>query len=247
MDYNQYSLCSKELIQIFLWYIFVSGVTGILFYNTLWFMVAGIPLFFMMSGKEKERRKNRRKEQLKREFKEFMLSMAAALQAGYALENTISVIQDDLLRAFPSGPCYLAEECACMKHSLEMKRPVEELLQDLGTRSGVEEMQDFAQVISTAKRSGGNMVQIIRSTAEQMRDAMEVRQEIAVAVAAKSLEQKIMLLMPFGITGYLRLTNPGYLDCLYGNWCGVLVMSGCLGMILVSSVLAKQILTIEVR
>lgn len=247
MQYNIYHLKPREVIMAVLLYILFSALVGILFYNTVWFVIAASPILIFVFRWERERRCRQRTEQLKQEFKEFMLSMATALNAGYALENTFPVIREDLLRAFPKKQCYLAEECQLIQRGLSMKRPVEGLLMDLGERSGIAEIRDFARVIAIAKQTGGNMIQIIRSTASQMREVMEVRQEIGVMVAAKAFEQKIMLIVPFGIIGYLRLSNPGYLDCLYGNIVGITIMTACLLVIWLSYRVSKRILNIEVE
>ena len=38
----------------------------------------------------------------------------------------------------------------------KMNRPVELLLADMGRRSGIQDVDQFAQVFAAAKRSGGN-------------------------------------------------------------------------------------------
>ena len=180
------------------------------------------------------------------EFKEMIHSIATALSAGYALENTFSVAREDLQRLYPAGDSYLIAECNYMIHNLEIHRTVEELLTEFGERSGIAEVKHFARVVAIAKRSGGNMIAIIKSSVKQISKTLEVKREIAIMIAAKALEQKIMTIMPFGIIAYLRVSNPGYLDVLYGNVLGVLIMSIALVVIGVSIYWAQKIMTIPV-
>ena len=48
----------------------------------------------------------------------------------------------------------------------------------LGERSGIEDIENFAAVFSTAKRSGGDMDKIIQTSARMLGDKIDVRKEI---------------------------------------------------------------------
>ena len=203
----------------------MSFFIGILFYNSYWFMVLGLPLLWLIAKYRKQCCMKKRREELRQEFKEFMNSMASALNAGYALENTFSIIKKDLLIASEGKNTDLISECICMIRGLEMKKTVEELLDDFAMRSGLSEIREFASVIKIAKRTGGNMIQIIRDTSKKMEEALRAKEEIKIMVAAKRMEKNIMLLIPFAMILYLRICNPGFLDCLYGSAFGVIVMT----------------------
>jgi tight adherence protein B len=224
----------------------LSAVLGVLYYDSLWFMVFGSPLSVLVYRLVCEWEQRRRKRQIEEEFKEFMTSMSAALNAGYALENTFAMIVADLRRAFPNKEPLLCVECEQCIHKLEMKQPVEQVLMELAAHTKVPEIEDFSCVIGIAKKSGGNLIQIIQNTAVQMKETMQVQQEIQVVVAAKALEQNIMLLVPLGMILYLRIFNQGYLDVLYGNAAGIVVMTGCLLVEVTAYMMSRRILQIVV-
>lgn len=135
-------------------------------------------------------------------------------------------------------------------HYIESRKkvsvPVEELFLGLGERSGIEDIENFAAVFSTAKRSGGDMDKIIQTSARMLGDKIDVRKEIETTLSAKKAEQMIMSLMPAGIILYLQLTSPGFLEVLYGNPFGVCAMTVCLGIYGLSYWLGKRIVDIEV-
>ena len=56
-------------------------------------------------------------------------------------------------------------------------------------------------------------------------------------------ELKVMLIVPFGLLLYLRLTSPGYLDVFYHNLFGIVFMSGSLVVIAVAYIWSQRILT----
>ena len=74
-----------------------------------------------------------------------------------------------------------------------MNRPVELLLADMGRRSGIQDVDQFAQVFAAAKRSGGELTDIISpGRAGIIRDKIQVQEEIHTLTAARVFEQKIM-------------------------------------------------------
>ena len=75
---------------------------------------------------------------------------------------------------------------------LNMNIPLETLLKDFGSRSGNEDIRDFANVVQAAKRSGGNLIHIIQKTVQCMEDKLAVEEEIATMLAARRLEERIM-------------------------------------------------------
>ena len=123
-----------------------------------------------------------------------------------------------------------------------MNRTIEELMEELGRKSGVEQIGEFAQVFSIAKRSGGNVAGVIETTAQVIHRQIEAREEARTILSARRMEQRIMSLMPFCIVFYVKLGNPGYFDSLYHNLKGILVMSLCMGVYMVAWSLSERIL-----
>ena len=123
-----------------------------------------------------------------------------------------------------------------------MNRTIEELMEELGRKSGVEQIGEFAQVFSIAKRSGGNVAGVIATTVQVIHRQVEARKEARTILAARRMEQRIMSLMPFCIVLYVKLGNPGYFDSLYHNLKGILIMSLCMGVYMAAWSLSERIL-----
>ncbi len=123
-----------------------------------------------------------------------------------------------------------------------MNRTIEELMEELGRKSGVEQIGEFAQVFSIAKRSGGNVAGVIATTVQVIHRQVEAKEEARTILAARRMEQRIMSLMPFCIVLYVKLGNPGYFDSLYHNLKGILIMSLCMGVYMAAWSLSERIL-----
>ena len=60
-------------------------------------------------------------------------------------------------------------------------------------------------------------------------------------VAARQLEQRIMTFMPAVIILLLRISSPGFMDMLFGNIFGVLIMSVAVALNILADFIGKRI------
>ena len=75
---------------------------------------------------------------------------------------------------------------------------------------------------------------------------MDVKQEIETMIAAKKMEFRIMTMIPIGIIVYMKLSFPEFMEVLYDNAGGMLIMSLCLGIYTAAWYMGKRMLEIEV-
>ena len=115
----------------------------------------------------------------------------------------------------------LVRELRYMESQMQVGVPVEQLFWNLGQRSGVEEIRNFGDIFLIARRSGGNLGKILGNLAE-------------------------VLGVPGVMILYMQVTSSGFLDVLYHNLPGVLVMTGCLGVYLFSFRMGRKIVRIQV-
>lgn len=214
---------------------------AVFFYRSFWAVpplgIVGI-LFFRQIGK---RKRDKCKEDLNLQFKECILSVAASLKAGYAVENAFLESRKDMCLLYGEDS-EIARELDILRRGLVINITLEELLADLAQRSGSGEIRQFAQVFAIAKRSGGSLPEIIRSSVELIGQRIDTRQEIQVLLSGRRMEQTIMQGMPFGILAYVGMSCPGYFDSLYHNLKGIAVMTGCMVLYVSAYGLGERIL-----
>ncbi|MCI8659756.1 MAG: type II secretion system protein F [Lachnospiraceae bacterium] len=215
------------------------------FYRSIKVFLWISPLALVGAATERRKRIRQRKKELAVQFKESMMIIAASLSAGFSIENALSVSVEELSMLYGRDGM-IVQEYAFMVQQIRTNRPVEKVLEDFARRSGLEDVQSFAEVFSVAKRSSGDLGSIMRHTAEIIRDKMQVREEILTMTASRQFEQKIMNMIPFFIVFYVESSSPGFFGQMYGTGMGRILMSICLVMYLISYVTAKKILEIEV-
>lgn len=197
----------------------------------------GVLCFRSMRAKKLERTR----EELTAQFRECILAVATALQAGYSAENAFVECRKDMALMY-GGDSLICEELGLIRRGLNINISLEELLRDFADRSGCEEIDQFAKIFSLAKRNGGNMAVIIKSSAALIGKRIELRQELKTLLSGRRMELNIMKVMPFAILLYISLGTPGYFDVLYHNLTGVAVMTGCLAAYLAAYVLGEWVM-----
>ena len=89
-------------------------------------------------------------------------------------------------------------------------------------------------------------MEIIRNAVRQMGEKIDVEREITTLVSGKKLELRIMTMIPLGMVLYMKISFPEFLDVLYGNLAGVIIMSICLLVYVVAYEMGRRIVEIEV-
>ena len=244
-DYGRYHFTCKDWIE-YLSRITLKGlVIGYLFYDSLKMCVICIPFFIVDYREMKKDKLKKQKRELTLQFKSMMEALVTSLTAGYSLERAFSDARRDMAFIYEEDAMIFRELDEIIA-GLKVNIPVEKLLKDFGDRSGVEDIENFANVVTAAKRSGGNLVRIIEKTVRSISDKISLEEEMETLITAKKLEEKIMMVMPYGILLYLRVSNGGFLDVLYHNAFGIVLMTVFLLGVYLANVWASKIMDIPV-
>lgn len=244
-DYRVYTLSVGEWLQYGMFGVAVCALVAYTFYRSIFAFFILLPLGVLYPLYKRKDLKRERIRQLSLQFKEGILVLASYLGAGYSLENSLIMSIRELEGLFGKG-AMITEEFVLLSSGVRMNRPVEQLLMEFGARSGLEDVDNFAQVFAAARKSGGELVEIIHYTAGIIRDKVQVQEEIHTMTASKLFEQKIMNGIPFLIVLYIDLTSPGFFRIMYETSMGRIVMSMCLVVYIGALALSKNILEIEV-
>lgn len=244
-DYAEYHFSLKEGALAVLEGMFVVAMIGYFFYRSWLACLFLLPVFVLFMRERKRELAKKRRQELSLQFKDLVLALLTNVKAGYSIENALreSYRDIELLYGADSPICL---EVRHMVRGLENNVILEKLLFDLGVRSRLPDIMQFADVFLIAKRSGGNLTEILEKTAGVIEQKTETDKEIQLMVSAKKMEQKIMNMVPFLIIFYIGTTSRGFFDVLYHNLVGVAVMTACLLFYGAAYLLSRRIVEIEV-
>ena len=239
LDYTKYQLSLKQWLLAS-----AAGMGGALcmimiFYRNIWIIaIAGVAGAVVLPRVQKQQMIQKRQQQLGNEFKDALYSLVVSLRAGRSLEGAFAASLDDL---DPVMTPHIYREWSEIVQQLQVGFTVEDSLEDLAKRSGIEEIQSLARIVAICKRSEGDVARVMENTIQLLQERMEIQTELKVLLTKKKTEQRILSIMPFVVIGLLLLMSPGYLAPLYDSLQGQVIMTTCVGLTLLSYILAKKI------
>ncbi len=242
-DYDDYRMNKKEIASAV--GLSVLTVTGVAFlcYDSLWAMILLLPYIPYCLHNRAATLKEQRKWQLNLQFKDAIRSLSAVLESGYSIENAVAEAYNDLKLSYEED-AMIMKELKLITNMLRSNVPVENAFSAFAERSGLEDIKSFSDVFATAKRTGGNIISIIRSTASVINTRIELKRELKTVISAKKYESDIMRMIPFGVLIYLRLFSPEMVSALYGNTFGAVFMTILLAVYIALAAAAGKIINI---
>ena len=243
-DYRVYNFSKKELFVCLLEGMLLNVVVSILFFDSFWAMLPGMFLVVFYFKEKRRSLMRKRIYRLRTELKEFLNALIAALQTGRSMENAFAEAVKDTGQYLEEDTVFILEMkkiCA----GISIGEQLEKLLLDFLHRSHVEELEYFAEVLVIGKRSGGNLVGIMKNTIRMLQERMDVEEEIYTVLTEKQTEFHLMCVIPFAIILYLRISAGTLIESLYGNMTGIAVMILCLLIYGGCYLYGKRILEIE--
>ncbi len=233
-----------EMLWIFVRVVCEMGFYAWFFYKSCWAILVLLPIGFYrfwVYGNQLEKKKER---EFEIQFRECIMAVATSLKAGYSLENAFAESVNDMKVMFGEKSS-IVRELGWLCRGIKNNRSIETVLEGLSKRSGSGVVKDFTDIINIAVLNGGNLIEIISSTANLMNRERQTLEEIADIISGKKMEGKIMSLIPFLMIIYVQLGSPGYFDSFYHNLPGVLIMSVCLILYLLAIGTMEKILEVE--
>ncbi|BBH24770.1 hypothetical protein Back11_61150 [Paenibacillus baekrokdamisoli] len=214
-NYSVYDLTDKQFIRAALVGGVIAFIATYLFYRSV--SVSLILSFAGLLAPRQHRNSllQRRRERLKLQFKEALYSLTSSLAAGRSVENAFVTSLEDLRLLYPDPRTEVITEFEIIKSRMAYGEPLEHALSDFSKRAQIDDITQFVDVFMTCKRSGGDLVEVIRRTSQTIGEKLEVQQEIAVMVAQKRYESRIMMAVPFVFLAFLGMTAPDYMAPLY--------------------------------
>lgn len=223
----------------------LSIIVGLLFFNNFIGVFTMLPLvlpflIFRVKGKKKEEDNG-----LLKAFSDGILAVMVGLNAGYSVENAfVGAIPE--LELIYGNSSRVVRDFRRIAHEISINKNIEDVLYDYAALTQLEDIMCFAQVFKIAKRRGGDINSVIRNTIDSIREKQDTIRQIQTVISAKRTESIIMSFIPLLIIGYLRVTASDLICKMYGNTMGIMVMSICLAVYVLSVFVAIKIVDIRV-
>lgn len=262
INYRVYYMSTLEKVAYFLLAFVVGAAVGLLFYggigkdeyNTattvtyvldilivLVFGVAAGKLFVPIRTKQIQ--ENRLKK-LRTQFRDMLEALTTALNAGSNVQGAFLLVEEDLKNQYEEGT-FILRELHVINTGLANGLILEEILGDFGRRSGIGDIQNFADVFQICYRQGGNIKTTVQNTTEIISDKMSVEEEIETTVSGSKSEQYILLVMPVLLVGMIKHSSGDFAKN-FTTLPGIISSTIGVAMFVTSYFLGKKLLDIHV-
>ncbi len=188
----------------------------------------------------------KRKKELNLQFKDLLYSISSGLSAGKSPERTFKEATDELKLLYPLPDTDIIRELSYINRGLEMNETLENLLMDFANRTNIEDIRNFAEVFASCKRTGGNLIEVIRITSNVISDKIEIKREIEISLSEKKFEQKAMCGLMIILVLALSYLSGDYMDIMFTSVQGRIMMTIALALFVISYILGTKIMNIEV-
>ncbi|MCQ2455539.1 MAG: hypothetical protein MJ090_05320 [Clostridia bacterium] len=261
-NYKVYYMSLKEKVAYFALAFVVGAVVGYLFYggigkdefgnptvltyilNVLISSTVGIVAGIMFLPIRTNQIINKKQHILKAQFRDMLESLTTSLGAGKNVTDSFKTVYDDLKVQYEED-AYILKELEIVLSGMANNVDVEDVLEDFGRRSGIGDIESFANVFRICYRKGGNIKDTIRSTHEILSDKMEIAEDIETVVTGSKNEQNIMVVMPIILIGMIKLMSEDF-AANFVTVTGIISTTVAICMFVASYFIGKAVLNIKV-
>lgn len=184
------------------------------------------------------RRITKRQQLFADQLEDSLMLIASSLRAGHSLPQALASLAEEA-----ESPT--AEEFTRVVNETRVGRDLGEALEVTAERMDSEDFTWVTQAIEINREVGGNLAEVLDGVAGTIRQRNDIRRQVTTLSAEGRLSAIILMLLPFGVGGFLLVTNPGYLAPFVESPIGYLLLIIGAVMFIVGGVWLRKTVEVE--
>ncbi|TRW44934.1 type II secretion system F family protein [Georgenia yuyongxinii] len=130
--------------------------------------------------------------------------LASTLRAGHSLPQALASVAREAEEP-------TSEEFARVINETRVGHDLTEVLEETADRMGSQDFVWVTQAIAINREVGGNLAEVLDGVGHTIRERHQIRRQVKALSAEGKLSAYILMALPFGVVGFLSLSNPQYL------------------------------------
>ena len=130
--------------------------------------------------------------------------MASSLRAGHSLLQALASVAGEA-----DEPT--SEEFARIINQTRVGRELGPSFDESASRMNSDDFAWVTQAIAINREVGGNLAEVLDGVSHTIRERNQIRRQVKALSAEGKLSAIVLMLLPFGIAGFLMLSNPEYM------------------------------------
>lgn len=198
------------------------------------FLIGGsIPFLYLTILRRK------RMEKFKKQLPEALDLMVRALKAGHAFTSGLKLAADEF--DDPLGP-----EFAETLDEINFGVSVPKALRNLAKRIDCSEVKYFVMGVILQRETGGNLAELMEILSSLIREKFKFQGKVRTLSAEGRLSAIILIALPFFIGAWIWFSTPEYLNTLWTDPIGKIMLIGASIMMVIGIFVMKKMVKIEV-
>jgi len=193
----------------------------------------GAPYMYMTQ------RAARRQAALTSQLPDALDMLGSALRSGYALTRGFQVVSSQM-----HPP--IAEEFERVLQEVQVGISVSEALDGLLMRTDSYDLELMVAAMQTQLTMGGNLSEVLDKIANMIRERVRLQGEINAATSEGRMSAGILIAMPIVMSIVISAVNPNYLDPLFTEKLGIMMLMGAGLLMLTGILIIKKMLEIDI-
>ncbi|MGY1847497.1 MULTISPECIES: type II secretion system F family protein [unclassified Blastococcus] len=164
--------------------------------------------------------------------------MASSLRAGHSLLRAVDSVSHE-------AEAPTSEEFARIVNETRVGRDLSDALDEVAARMGSDDFTWVAQAIAIHREVGGNLAEVLDAVGNTIRERNAIRRQVKALSAEGKLSAVVLMALPFGVTGFISITNPAYIAKFTESLVGYAMLAAAAVMLLVGGLWLKKTVAIK--
>lgn len=216
----------------------IASLAGAAWWREPTFLAVLIPALFvpqLLIERDVARRAGRVEDQIEAWLNAVANALRASPSLGEAMASSIALV-----------PAPISEEIDVLVKEYELGTPLDRALDHLSERIPSKTMAGTTLALKVARRSGGNLPEMLESAAVALRELARLEGVVRTKTAEGKAQAFVIGAIPVPLVLLVQWSDPHFFDPLVGSFAGKLVIAGALVLWAVAILLARKILQVDI-
>jgi tight adherence protein B len=200
--------------------------------------IAGLLSFFVPGIFVSWRRSKRRRE-FADQLADALAQVSGSLRAGHGLAQSLDTVASQM-------PSPAGDEFLRVVREIQLGQPLTVALGHMVERVKNDDLVMVVASININRQIGGNLADILETTAETIRERVRIKREIQVLTAQQRISGYVLVVLPVALAAILMIINPSYQMRLFTPGPTLCIPIGAGLGIVVGFLIMRRIVDIEV-
>ena len=182
---------------------------------------------------------DRRSTSFTNQLGDCLMMVANALRAGFSFLQAMEMISKEM-----EPP--ISDEFKHVMRDIGLGATVERALDDMDERVGSPDFSLVVTAVLIQQQVGGDLAQILDTISDTIQDRIRMRREVKTLTTQGRLSGWILILTPIALALFMTSSDPNYLDPLFKNPIGQMILGATIVMEIIGAIIIKRIVDIEI-